>query len=94
VNVLLVTRTTDPHDPRFSGNYLFKDFPRVTPGQWQTLSIPLSRFQRIHPGAVPLDEVVPYKLTFFSDAVDRGLVIDRMWITTDGSGDVELHGVK
>lgn len=90
VNVLLVTRTADPHDPRFSGNYLFKDVPRVAAGQWQMVSIPLARFERIHSGVVPLDEVVPYKLTFFSDAVDRGVVIDRMWVTPDGLGEVEV----
>jgi hypothetical protein len=94
VNVLLVTRTSDPHEPRFSGNYLFKDFPQVAPGQWQTLSVPLARFQRIHRGAVPLAEVVPYKLTFFSDPPDRGLVIDRIWVTRDGPGDVELQDVE
>lgn len=90
MNVLLVTRTSDPHEPHFSGNYLFRDFPSLTPGRWQTLSIPLAQFQRIHAGDVPVEDVVPYKLTFFSDGKDRGLVIDRIWVTPDGPGEVVL----
>jgi ferric-dicitrate binding protein FerR (iron transport regulator) len=94
VNVLLVTRTSDPHDPRFSGNYLLKEFPSIGAGLWQTLSVPLAHFERIHSGTVPLEEVVPYKLTFFSDAPDRGLVIDRIWVTPDGPNEVVLQKVE
>lgn len=94
INILLVTRTADPHEPRFSGNYLFKDVPEVAADKWQTLSVPLSLFQRIHQGEVPVTEVIPYKLTFFSDAPDRGLVIDRIRVTPDGSGEVELKDVE
>jgi hypothetical protein len=94
INALIVTRTSDPDEPHHSGNYVFKDFPWVEPGQWQTLSIPLAQFERIHRGDVRLEEVVPYKLGFFSGTPDRGLVIDRIWITPDGPGKVELKAIE
>lgn len=94
LNLLLVTRTSDPHEPHFSGNYFFRDFPWVEPGQWQTLSVPLAQLQRAHRGDVPIEEVIPYKLTFFSDTPDRGLVIDRIWVTPDGPGEVVLQGTE
>lgn len=94
INLLIVTRTSDRHDPHYSGNYLFKDVPWVEAGQWRTLTVPLARFERIHRGDVPIEEVVPYKLGLFSDAPDRGLVVDRIWITADGPGEVVFQEVE
>ena len=90
INVFLVTRTSDPHDPRFSGNYLFDQFPSVEPGRWQTLTFPLGAFKRLHRNAKPLEESVPFQLIFTSTMPDRGLVIDRIWVTPTGSGQVEV----
>jgi hypothetical protein len=91
INVLLVTRTSNPHNPQHSGNYLFNEVPLAAPGQWQTLSIPLAKFKRIHAGEELLDRVVPYLLTFSAPAPDRGLVIDRVWVTPDGPGSVTVR---
>ncbi len=94
INLLIVTRTSDRHDPHYSGNYLFKDVPWVAAGQWRTLTVPLADFERIHRGDVPIEDVVPYKLVLFSEGRDRGLVVDRMWITPDGPGEVLLQEVE
>jgi ferric-dicitrate binding protein FerR (iron transport regulator) len=88
INIFIVTRTSGSDDARFSGNYLLRDFPKTGSGQWETVSIPLDKFKRIHRGMESLREVVPFKLLFVFDAPDRGLVIDRVWVTPDGPGRV------
>ena len=89
INVFFATRTTAKEEPRYSGNYLLEDFPKNGGGEWETVTIPLKKLQRIHRGDIPLSDVVPFKLMFVSDAPDRGLVIDRVWITADGPGRIE-----
>ncbi len=94
INVFLVTRTAASDDARFSGNYLVEDFPKTGSGQWETVTIPLDAFKRIHRGSLALTEVVPFKLMFVSDGPDRGLVIDRVWVTADGPGRMVSHRVQ
>lgn len=85
INIVIVTRTAGS-DARFAGSYLLDDFPKRGSGQWETISIPLANFKRIQPGTESLMDVVPFKLMFVSDKPDRGLVIDRIWVTPDGPG--------
>jgi hypothetical protein len=94
VNVFLVTRTADPNDPRFSSNYLFNQFSKITPGKWETVSIPLSLFQSQNRGAKPLEESVPFKLIFTSTEPNRLLLVDRIWVTRGGSGQVEVRDAE
>jgi ferric-dicitrate binding protein FerR (iron transport regulator) len=94
INILLLTRTSEPQEFRYSGNYLLRDFPKGTAGQWHTVSIPLAEFKRIHGGDETLEEVVPYTLVFAATGADRGLVIDRVWVTPDGPGEVALKTVQ
>jgi ferric-dicitrate binding protein FerR (iron transport regulator) len=93
-NVLLVTRTSDPRDPRFSGNYIFNELRGLEQDRWYSATIPLALFNRIHRGEVPVTEVIPFRLSFGSDQSNLHLVIDRMWVTPDGSGEVELKPVE
>jgi ferric-dicitrate binding protein FerR (iron transport regulator) len=93
INVFVITRTPDPDAPLFSGNYLYDNFPSVRRGEWHTATIPLAMFKRIHRGKVPIDEVIPYRIAFNSDQ-DRGLVVDRIWVTPDGPGEVVVRKVE
>jgi hypothetical protein len=88
INVFLITRTSDPRDPRFAGNFLFNDFPKIEADRWHTATVPLAKFEWQHRAAKSLATLVPYKLTFV--APERGLTIDRVWVTPDGPGEFEL----
>jgi hypothetical protein len=92
LNVFLCCRTDDADDPRFAGNYLFNDFPRLVPGRWYTASIPLAKFVRQHRGLEPIDRLVPHRLIFVGG--EPGLVIDRVWVTPEGTGEFELTYVE
>lgn len=85
INIFIVTRTAGSDTARYSGNYLLEDFPKEGSGEWETVSIPLTKFKRIHSGAESLVDLVPFKLMFVFDGPDRGLVIDRVWVTPDRS---------
>jgi hypothetical protein len=93
LNLFLGTRTADPDDPQFSGNFIFKEFPQLEPGKWITLSIPLERFRKLHDGPEPIDQLVPFNMIFNATGSDRGLVIDRLWVTPDGPGKVTVKHV-
>jgi ferric-dicitrate binding protein FerR (iron transport regulator) len=95
INVFVIARGPDPNGPH-TGNYLFNQpvYPRPG-GKWRTISIPLAKFQRAGTGTGPppsADEI-PY-LVLFSASEDRGLVIDRLWVTRGGSGEVQVHEVE
>lgn len=95
INVFLLTRTgADP--PEFSSNYLFDagGWWSPTPGEWQTVTIPLAKFRRLSSGAVPIQQVIPFQLLFSSPETDRGLVIDRAWVTRGGPNVVKTRRVK
>lgn len=93
INVFFVTRTSDPHAPRFSGNYLFNEFPWVEPGRWQTVSIPLAKFTRLHSGTESLEQLIPFML-ILTTAPETGLVVDRVWITPQGRDEVEIEAIE
>ncbi|MCI0460415.1 MAG: sigma-70 family RNA polymerase sigma factor [Gemmataceae bacterium] len=95
MNVFLIARHGG-HKGQHSGNYLFNDphfWPRQ-PGQWRTLSIPFAQFRRAGSGQGPPPSAteVPY-MVLFSSLADRGLVIDRMWVTRGGPGVVQCQDV-
>jgi ferric-dicitrate binding protein FerR (iron transport regulator) len=94
LNLFISTRTDDAEQPEFSGNFVFNDFPQLAAGQWVTITIPLAKFRKLHPGAATIDELVPYKLIFNATAPDRQLVVDRVWVTPDGPGEVQIQQVK
>jgi hypothetical protein len=50
-------------------------------GRWKTVSIPLTRFERVSDwsGVPPLGEV-PFQVLLSSKDVDPGLVVDRLWV--------------
>ena len=72
-------------------------------GEWQTASIPFSRFIRkeIDPltgelafiGGAPRDGELVFAL-FFSGSPGFDLVIDRIWITPDGPGIETIHALQ
>jgi ferric-dicitrate binding protein FerR (iron transport regulator) len=94
LNVILSARTADGDPPVFTSNYLFDAFPweRLEPERWYTLSIPLAKFRRLSAGgSKPFQGELPFQMLFSSTEPDRGLVIDRMWVTRGGPGAVELR---
>jgi hypothetical protein len=102
VNVFIIARGPGP-DAAHSGNYLFNDLFVRRPGEtwppeagkWRTASIPFSAFRRAGSGKgrpLPANEV-PFLVLFSSDE-DRGLVVDRMWVTRGGPGVVQCKDVE
>lgn len=97
LNIFLITRTTDPGDPRFANNFQFNEIPfvRIRPNEWYTISIPLSKFVRL-PGysKETLLNLIPFQVVVNSPEPDRGLVIDQISITRKGPGVVEIKTVN
>jgi hypothetical protein len=92
LNVFLCTRTADTNEPRFAGNYLFNQFPWHEPDRWYTASIPLAKFEKQHRGLDALHRLVPHRLLFVTGK--PGMVIDRVWVTPEGTDELELKGVE
>jgi hypothetical protein len=96
VNVFIMARSPGP--PRaYEINYLFNDliFSPPEPGRWKTVSIPVSKFNRLagpRGSGGPFENEVPYRMLFSSKG-DRGLVIDRVWVTRGGPGVVSYCDV-
>jgi hypothetical protein len=94
LNLFVLARGRDPGGPH-TGNYLFNGLRSPPPGRWRTASIPLAEFRRAKAGKGPplsADEV-PY-LVLLSSLGDRGLVIDRVWVTPDGPGTVQYRDAE
>lgn len=91
-NILILTRTSKGDPPGFAGNFIF-DEPVWTgrPGQWGTLTIPLSQFRSLQPGRDDFDDAVPFQLVLSSPDRDRGLIVDRIRITRGGPGKVRVN---
>ena len=95
VNVFVICRRFEASGPH-SINYLFDELRFWdSPNQWRTVTIPVSRFKRLAnvPGE-PFENQVPYMLLFSAEAPDRGLVIDRVWVTRGGPGRVVYSDVE
>ncbi|MEQ8784993.1 MAG: FecR family protein [Pirellulaceae bacterium] len=92
-NILILTKTADGDSPAFAGNYIFDQpvwFDR-RPGAWGTVTIPLSKFRPLPPSPDAIESVVPIQILFSSPDQDRGLVIDRVWVTRGGPGEIEVE---
>lgn len=98
LNVFFSTRDADSTKPTWA-LHIFNEVPfwKHKPGEWWTLTIPLKEFRRKRDGVFheepPLVGEVAYSLSLSSTEDDRGLVIDRIWVTRDGPGEVESHPV-
>lgn len=81
---------SDDMNPSHIGNYELQSgcWKMGQPNQWQTVSVPFSAFRKNIPGipyaalppTSPLAGDVAYLMWFNTGDVDRGLVIDRIWV--------------
>ena len=99
LNIFFTTRGSDPTNPSWT-LHIFNQLPFVPPkpDQWQTATIPLKKFRRkrddvFHDEPPVLGDVVT-EISISSTDPDRGLVVDRMWVTRGGPGEVELKPVE
>jgi ferric-dicitrate binding protein FerR (iron transport regulator) len=95
-NVLLSTRTSTGDPPVFASNYIFDEVPweKAEPLAWYTLSIPLAQFKRLSGGKQKFAGEVPFQVILSSEEPDRGLTIDRMWVTRGGPMQIEIKAVE
>ena len=94
LNVFLMTRGPDETNPSWAmHNFNKVPFWPPKPNQWRTVTIPLAKFRRKRDGMFydepPLVGEVAYALSISATEPDRGLVVDRMWVTRGGPGEVE-----
>ncbi|MEX2214834.1 MAG: FecR domain-containing protein [Phycisphaeraceae bacterium] len=95
LNVFFTTRGSDPTNPSWT-LHNFNEFPffPLKPDQWQTVTIPLTTFRRKRDGVFhnepPVVGEVATGISMSSTEPDRGLVVDRMWVTRGGPGKVEV----
>jgi hypothetical protein len=100
LNVFMHTVLPEPGRGRY-GMYLLgaPEFPRRV-GEWQTASIPLSRFVR--KVEVPPDNVLEFEggppepgesitTVLFSSTEEMDFVIDRIWVTPEGPAREEIR---
>ena len=99
VNVFIHTRNdgSDGSPLDHAMNYLFNDlrFWDAEPGAWRTVSIPVRQFRPM--SAVrgePFEGHVPFMMLFSTPVEDRGLVVDRLWVTRGGPGVVKYQAVE
>lgn len=94
-NILLLTRSIDEDPPTFAGNHIF-DRPLWDgePDQWAVATLPLSAFRRLPTATDDFPDAIPFQLMFSSPDRDRGLTIDRIWVTRGGSGEVKATLLK
>lgn len=94
--VLLSTRTVAGDPPAFASNYVHDAIPwhEAKPGTWYTVSIPLRQFRRLSGGKQAFAGEVPFQVLFSSEEPDRGLAIDRVWVTRGGPNRVEIKPVE
>jgi ferric-dicitrate binding protein FerR (iron transport regulator) len=92
LNVFIIVR--EPNGP-FAGNYLFKPVFRRPAGRWQTITIPLTEFKKAgsEKGESLPTHLVPF-LVLFSSNNDRGLVMDRIWVSRGGPGAIEFKDIN
>ncbi len=94
INIFFITRTDSPQDPT-TFLHKFGSLPTPKRHAWYTASIPLSRFQRWTgerfgddpPGIGEL----AFAMSWTAPDLDRGLVIDRVWVSRGGPGEVTVE---
>jgi hypothetical protein len=80
-HILVVARTPDPTERTcvvLEGPDLFKDRQA---GQWYTAHVPFSEFRPTEPGKSDRKPLVAFIVAFDSQLVDRGLTVERYWVT-------------
>lgn len=99
LNVFFSARDADATKPSWA-LHIFNEIPfwKQKPGEWRTITIPLSKFRRKRDGVFrqesPKIGDVAYELSISCTEDDRGLVVDRIWITHEGPGIVEAKPVR
>lgn len=88
-HIMLGVRSDDLN-PAHIGNYELQSgyWKMGQPNEWQTVSVPCSAFRKNVPGipyaslppTSPLADDVVYLMWFNTGDVDRGLIIDRIWV--------------
>ncbi|MFZ5832509.1 MAG: FecR domain-containing protein, partial [Planctomycetota bacterium] len=96
LSIMMGIRSDSPA-PAHAGNFELQDssWSSIEPGQWQTVSIPLTAFRRCVRGMAyndcPLDPPpvgsAAYLFWFTTGESDRGLMIDRIWISRKGDAE-------
>ncbi len=101
MNLFLLTRTHDESNPTDLFQYNAAPFSSATPDAWYMLSIPLSQWKRNDDqhgtgfvGPPPPSGDLVCAVSWSSRHVDRGLVIDRVWVTRGGPGKVEMTPLR
>lgn len=93
LNVFFSTRGGDETHPTWA-LHNFNEVPYwpPRPGEWRTVTIPLSKFRRKRDGVFhdepPVTGELTYSLSISATEPDRGLVVDRIWVTRGGPGEV------
>ena len=95
--VFISTRPFDPDLPKTS-LYRFKNdrlWQWKNHGRWLHAAIPLKEFERVpeRRGTPPLGEV-PFELLFSAKGNDRGMVVDKIWISRGGPGELVIEEVS
>lgn len=96
LNVFFSSRDSDATLPKWTlHNFNEVPFWPPKPGRWQTVTIPLSKFRSKRDGVFhdvpPAAGDVAYELAITSTGPERGLVVDRIWVTRGGPGKVEAR---
>jgi ferric-dicitrate binding protein FerR (iron transport regulator) len=87
-NILILTRTAAGDPPTFAGNYIYDQQSWFgAPGEWGTVSIPLKSFRPLPPSQEGFEGVMPFQIVFSCPARERGLVIDRVWVSRGKEND-------
>ena len=90
INIFIITRPDQAREHKLA---MFKHLiaGNGEAGQWKTLTIPFSEFrgkqideQGRWIGPSPRPDEVPIWIWLSSPEPDRGLVVDRLWVTPDG----------
>jgi hypothetical protein len=99
LTLAILTRPTDSTEGP-GRLYLIRCMLHADVGEqpWRTITIPLSSFQRDRDGALvaepPTRTEAVVALMAGAEGPDRGLVVDRIWVTRGGPGEVRIQEVK
>jgi len=93
INMFFLIRTNDLDDPSDMAIFDAGPFSTMQPDQWYNVTVPISalkvkaekRFS--DHGPKPSERI--YDIAWTSSGHDRGLVIDRVWVTRGGPGEVK-----
>lgn len=97
INIFCMAKTNDATDPMDLFQCNSAPFGLAKPGKWYTMSIPISEWKRNDDvdgrgfvGTSPKPGEIVYVMSWSSARIDRGLTIDRVWVTRDGTGNIEM----